>query len=184
MKMKSVKISFLLFLILCLTASSFAKGKRDPLTEAEVAQLREATQEPLKRIKLLVDFARARMFAIDQIRGDHKLEGGRGKQIHDLLEDFTYIADELDSNVDMYARQHSDIRKPLKGVVEGYTEWQLKLRALKEADRSKPSSVAEMKEYEFPLESAIETVNAGLDSSRELLDKQNKDIPEEKRKKK
>lgn len=182
--MKFMKIVVLVCLMLGLSVSSYGKGKRDPLTEAEVAQLRETTQEPLKRIKLLVDFARARMFAIDQIRGDHKLEGGRGKQIHDLLEDFNYIADELDSNVDMYARQHSDLRKPLKGVVEGYTEWQLKLRALKEADQSKPSAVAEMKEYEFPLESAIETVNAGLDSTRELLDKQNKEIPEEKKKKK
>ena len=101
----------------------------------------------------------------------------RGKRIHDLLEDFNYIADELDSNLDMYARQHSDMRKVLKEVVEAYTDWQLKLRGIKAGDQSQPkeASIAEMKQYDFPLDTAIETVNAGLDSSRDLLDKQNKE---------
>jgi len=167
-------------LLFCLSAPSFAGSRRDPLTEAEVAQLRDTTQEPIKRIKLLVAFAKARMLAIDQVRGDSKMAAERGKQLHDLLEDFNYIAEELDSNVDMYARQHSDLRKPLKEVVEAYTEWQLKLRGLKEADQSKS---AESKQYDFPLETAIETVNAGLDSSRDLLDKQNKEPREGKAKK-
>jgi hypothetical protein len=159
----------LVALFFCLVISSAADKRRDPLNEAEVNQLRDVTQEPIKRIKLLVGFARARMLAIDQLRGDPKMAPDRGKQIHDLLEDFNFIADELDSNVDMYQRQHSDLRKPLKEVVEAYTEWQLKLRGLKTAASS------EAKQYEFPLDTAIETVNAGLDSSRDLLDKQNKE---------
>jgi hypothetical protein len=173
MNAKELAIVILLF---CLSVSSVAGSRRDPLTEAEVAQLRDTTQEPIKRIKLLVAFAKARMLAIDQVRGDSKMAAERGKQMHDLLEDFNYLAEELDSNVDMYARQHSDLRKPLKEVVEAYTEWQLKLRGLKEADQSKSAaSAAELKQYDFPLETAIETVNAGLDSSRDLLDKQNKE---------
>src|SRR3982074_2523144 len=110
MTLRKLAIVILLF---CLSVPSFAGTKRDPLTEAEVAQLRDTTQEPLKRIKLLVSFARARMLAIDQVRGDSRMDAIRGKQIHDLLEDFNYIADELDSNVDMYSRQHSDLRKSL-----------------------------------------------------------------------
>jgi hypothetical protein len=170
--MKTLHKFAIVILLFCLITPSFAGSKRDPLTEAEVAQLRDTTQEPIKRIKLLVAFAKARMLAIDQVRGDSKMAADRGKQLHDLLEDFNYIAEELDSNVDMYARQHSDLRKPLKEVVEAYTDWQLKLRGLKEADQSKS---AEFKQYDFPLETAIETVNAGLDSSRDLLDKQNKE---------
>jgi hypothetical protein len=183
--MKAFRYLTLAAMLLCAFASSLgAKGKRDPLTEIEVGQLRDATQEPIKRIKLLVNFARARMFAIDQVRGDSKMAADRGKQIHDLLEDFNYIAEELDSNVDMYARQHSDLRKPLKEVVEAYTEWQLKLRGLKEPDTAKnAASAQELKQYEFPLETAIETVNSGLDSSRDLLDKQNVEIKETKKKK-
>src|ERR1700741_3979478 len=168
--MNPLRKSATVLLLLCLSAPSFA-SRRDPLTEAEVAQLRDTTQEPVKRIKLLVNFARARMFAIDQVRGDSKMAADRGKRIHDLLEDFNYIADELDSNLDMYARQHSDLRKALKEVVEAYTDWQLKLRGSKAGE----TSTAEMKQYEFPLDTAIETVNSGLDSSRDLLDKQNKE---------
>jgi hypothetical protein len=174
--MNALRKSAALLLLLCLSVPGFA-SRRDPLTEAEVAQLRDTTQEPVKRIKLLVAFARARMLAIDQVRGDTKMAADRGKRIHDLLEDFNYIADELDSNLDMYARQHSDMRKALKEVVEAYTDWQLKLRGLKAGDPSQPkeASIAETKQYDFPLDSAIEAVNAGLDSSRDLLDKQNKE---------
>jgi hypothetical protein len=183
--MKWLKYVALTLMLLCLTVSSFGDGRRrDPLTEVEVAQLRDVTQEPIKRIKLLVNFARARMFAIDQVRGDTKMAADRGKQIHDLLEDFNFIAEELDSNVDMYARQHSDLRKPLKEVVEAYTEWQLKLRGLKDpGDAKNAPSAQEVKQYDFPLETAIETVNSGLDSSRDLLDKQNQELKEAKHKK-
>jgi hypothetical protein len=174
--MKALRKSAVVFLLICLSIPAFA-SRHDPLTQAEVDQLRDTTQEPVKRIKLLVTFARARMLAIDQVRGDTKMAADRGKRIHDLLEDFNYITDELDSNLDMYARQHSDMRKALKEVVEGYTDWQLKLRGLKAGDQSqaKEVSAAELKQYDFPLDTAIENVNAGLDSSRDLLDKQNKE---------
>ena len=174
----------LLIIGLAGVVTASASGRRDPLNEAEVSQLREVAQEPLKRIPLLVKFAQARLVAIDQLRGDNKLTSGRGQQIHDLLEDFTNIADELDSNLDMYDRERSDLRKPLKEVIEAYTEWQLKLRGLKEADVSKDAAAAgELKEYEFPLDSAIEAVNSGLDTSRDMLEKHNQRAKDAKKKK-
>src|SRR5262245_24749365 len=72
--------------------------KRDPLNDLEVEQLREATDQPNKRIKLMLQFTRARMSAIDQLRADPKLAAGRGKEIHGLLEDFTTLAEELEDN--------------------------------------------------------------------------------------
>ncbi|HUR36199.1 MAG TPA: hypothetical protein VM009_00175, partial [Terriglobales bacterium] len=155
-----------------------------PLTETEVDQLREVTQEPIKRIKLIVKFARARMLAMEQLRSDPKLVATRTKQLHDLLEDFDAIAEELDRNLDMYSRQKTDLRKPLKEVIEAYTEWQLKLRAIKQTDLADAKVAAEMKEIEFPLESSIETVNAGLDNAREMMDEQNQRSGESAKKKK
>lgn len=177
--------SFFVFLLCTCLLLPFAdaKGKRDPLTDNEVDQLREATQDPPKRIRLIVKFARARMLAIEQLRTDPKLAGARGKQLHDLLEDFDAIADELDRNIDMYSRQRTDLRKPLKEVIEAYTEWQLKLRSLKQTDLADAKIAAEMKEVEFVLESAMETVNAGLDSARDVLELQNQKAEEAKRKK-
>ncbi|HUR37616.1 MAG TPA: hypothetical protein VM009_07345, partial [Terriglobales bacterium] len=55
------------------TVEAQGRGRRDPLTETEVDQLREVTQEPIKRIKLIVKFARARMLAMEQLRSDPKL---------------------------------------------------------------------------------------------------------------
>ena len=169
-------------LIVLLLAGVFARAdkKRDPLTEAEVDKVRESAQEPEKRLPLYVQFAKARLMAIEQLRADNQLKIDRGKQIHDLLEDFTTLSDELDNNIDMFARQHQDMRKPLRQVVEAYTDWQLKLRSIKEDPAVKEE---EKKAYDFPLQSAIDSVNAGLDDARDALDKQNKDYQELKKKK-
>jgi len=64
-----------------------ADKRRDPLTDAEVSQLRATAQEPEKRIPLFIQFAKTRLLAIEQLRADDKLKTDRGKQIHDLLAD-------------------------------------------------------------------------------------------------
>ena len=156
---------------------------RDPLTSLEVDQLREVAQEPEKRIKLLSDFARARLLAIEQMRADPKLHEKRGQQIHNLLTDFLSICESLEDNLDMYSRQHADLRKPLKQAIEAYTDWQLRLRTLKDTPKSDPKAAEEFKEYDFVLESATDAVNGGLDSAREMLDEQNKRKQEVKKKK-
>jgi hypothetical protein len=159
-------------------------GSRDPLTPVEVDKLREVTQEPEKRIKLFIEFARARLLAVEQLRSDPKLAADRGKQIHNLLTDFLSISESLEDNLDMYQRQHADLRKPLKQTIEAYTDWQLRLRNLKQVPKGDTKAAEEAKEYDFVLESAVDSVNGALDSSRELLQEQNKQREEEKHKKK
>lgn len=181
--MLPIAVALVLTLAATTVFAAQGRGRRDPLTETEVDQLREVTQEPVKRIKLIVKFARARMLAIEQMRADPKLASTRAKPLHDLLEDFDSIAEELDRNLDMYSRQKTDLRKPLKEVIEAYTEWQLKLRSIKETDLADAKVAAEMKEIEFPLDSAVETVNAGLDSAREMMDEQNQRAEAGKKKK-
>lgn len=175
-----------LFSILCLLAlfSSFAPAqhKRDPLTEPEVDQLRETAQEPDKRLKLMVKFARARMLAIDQLRSDPKLAQGRGEKIHDLLEDFMNLVDEIDDNVDNYSGKQSDIRKSLKDVVEADTEFQLKLRTLKDAIKD-PKVADEAKDYDFVLDNTLEAVNQSVDNARKTLDEQNEEFAKKNKKK-
>src|ERR1041385_3117001 len=126
----SIRGLIALFLLMSCGAC-VADKHRDPLTESKVDKIRELTDQPEKRILLYIEFTKARMLAIDQLRADNKIKD-RGKQIHDLLEDFTTLSDELDNNIDMFDRQHEDLRKALKAVVEAYTDWQLKLRSIKE----------------------------------------------------
>ena len=165
-----MKRLLLLFLICTIAVPVAGQKRRDPLTPAEVDQLRENAQEPHKRLKLFTQFAKARLIAIEQLRGDPKLAKERGKQLHSLIEDFDFIANELSDNLDMYDRQRHDLRKPLKEIIEGYTDWQLRLRTLKEAYVADPKMLDEYKQVEFVLDSAIDTVNAGLEDSRAVMD--------------
>jgi regulator of replication initiation timing len=162
-----------------ITPHSAQVQKRDPLTESESDQIRELAQEPDKRIKLLLKFIQARLATIEQLQGDAKLASGRGKQIHDVLEDFTGLIDELDDNIDEYADKKSDIRKALKEVIESNTSFQLKLRTLKE-QKAPPREAAE---YSFVLQTATEAVNSSLDNARQALQELEVALKEEKKKK-
>ena len=145
-----------------------AQGQRrghDPLTPDEINQLRDAMLEPEDRLKLFVNFARDRMTKLEQMRADPKTTD-RAQKTHDILADFLAVYDELNDNVDMYVGRKDDIRKPLKLVIEGDTEFQSKLRALKDAAHT---DAAESKQYEFVLSNAIETVDTSADDHRSTL---------------
>jgi hypothetical protein len=162
-----------------LLATSLAAAQiplRDPLTEAEADQLRELAQEPEKRLKLLCKFAQSRMLAAEQLRGDPKLAQGRGEQLHGLIEDVMLLVKELDRNVDMFAEQRMDIRKPMKAVIEAETAIHLKLRALKETSQADAAAQQEARAYQFVLEDAIETVETALDNARSVLENQQHEV--------
>jgi hypothetical protein len=168
----------LVVLLLAALPLSAQRRHHDPLTEAEADQMRDVAQEPEKRLKLIIRFANARMQAIQQLRGDPKMAQGRGKQVHDLLSDFTELVDELDDNVNMYATRKQDLSKALGDVIVADSDWQLKLRAIKE----EASSAAEAKDYQFVLDNAIDSVNSNADNARDLLDEIAKEKAEEKKK--
>jgi len=144
---------------------AFAQRQGDPLTSTELDQLRDAALEPEQRLKLYVEFARARLVSLEQMRSDPKTTD-RGHKTHALLEDFLTIYDELNDNIDNFVARKDDLRKPLKVIIEGDTDFQAKLRALKDSASAKPP---EAKEYEFALSNAIETVDNEVVDHRQLL---------------
>jgi len=164
----------LLFLVSTLFGSSLAQQhKRDPLTDAEVDQMREAADYPNKRLELLVKFARERMFLLESAAAG--TEPDKIKQVHDLLQDFIAILNEIDDNIDMYGAHSADMRKGLKLVIEADSEWQLKLRQLKQ--KAPPE---ELQQYSFVLTNANDTVADSAKTSRETLEEQNKLAAEKK----
>jgi hypothetical protein len=72
-------------------------------------------------------------------------------------------------NIDTYVDRKNDIRKPLKAIIDADTEFQAKLRALKDAADVRP---AESQQYEFVLNNAIETVDSSVEDHRKLLEDQ------------
>jgi len=139
--------------------------RRDPLNPLEIDQLRDAMLDPDQRLKLYVQFSRDRMTKLEQMRSDPKTID-RARQTHDMLEDFLAVYDELNDNIDMYVGRKDDIRKPLKIVIEADTEFQAKLRAIK---NSANTSAAEASEYEFLLTDALDTVDSSADDHRKTV---------------
>jgi DNA repair exonuclease SbcCD ATPase subunit len=174
--MKQVWVS----LLLVLTAIPLAaqRHRREPLSDPEIDQLREAAQDSQQRMHLFVKFARARMTAIEQLRGDPKLAEGRGARIHDLLEDLTTLEDEVTDNLSAYSDKQQDMRKAVKEIIEMDSEFQVKLRAIREA--TDEVTKKESQEYRFALQDALEAVNSSADTAREVLEEQNKLAKEKK----
>jgi hypothetical protein len=168
----ATKISFLLLLL----ALPAAARKRDPLTEAEADQLREVAMEPYKRIKLMIKFTEARLVAIDQVRVDPKLAADRGKQIHDLLEDFTSIMDEINDNLDQYEGRPLDkdmvkqYHKGLKELIEADERFDLRLRTLQSAAETDPITRKEAPDFRFVLQDARDALKSNADMAREYME--------------
>ena len=139
-----------------------AQRRRDPLNTLEIDQLRDAMLDPVERLKLYVKFSRDRMNKLEQMRSDPKTTD-RPPKTHDMLEDFLGVYNELNDNVDMYVGRKDDIRKPLKLIIEADTEFQSKLRALK---NSANTNAAEANQYEFLLTDALDTVDSSTEDHR------------------
>ena len=165
------QITWLAALLMFLGLASLTQAqtnKRDPMTDAEVDQMREAADYPNKRLELMVRFAKERIAMIELLQPDSESAATRPKQIHDYLEDFISLLDEIDDNIDMYQSHQTDMRKGLKLVIEADSEWQLKLRQLKE--KAPP---AESEQYSFVLSNAVDTVADSAKNARENLQEQN-----------
>jgi len=155
-------------LLLVVAGVTQGQRHREPLTQPEIDQIRDASWEPKQRLSLYVQFARARLVKLEQMRSDPKTTD-RGRQTHDMLDDFLLLYDELNDNIDTYVDRKDDIRKPLKLVIDADTEFQAKLRALKDAADIPPQ---ESQTYEFVLTNILETVDTSAEDHRKLLEDQ------------
>jgi len=166
-----IKLALSVFLLTASALSCAAQQhRRDPLSELEIDQLRDAAQEPEARLKLYIAFARARLEKLQQIRSDPKIsDTDKDQQIRAALQDFTEIYDELDENVDTFADRGDDLRKAIKPVIEADTEFGSKLRAFKLALES---SRDEAEKYDFLLGTAMEAVDSAAKDHRDLLAEQ------------
>jgi len=154
--------------LLLLSSATWSERRRDPLNQNEIDQLRDAAQDPEQRLKLFVSFARSRLTALEQVRSDPKATD-RAQKTHDELQDFLDIYDELNDNLDTFVERKADLRKPLKFVIQADTEFQARLHAIKSAtDMRAP----ETSQYEFLLNTALDTVDSSVEDHRQLLAEQ------------
>jgi len=145
--------------------------QRDALTDVESDQLREVAQEPLKRFKLLIKFATERLDTVDRLKDEPKT-ADRGKRLHDALDDFRQIIDELDDNIDDYTDKQADLRKPLTEIISAETSFEARMKAIKEWSED-PKHTIDFKAYSFALQDAMESVSLSLGDAKKTLEEQN-----------
>jgi hypothetical protein len=105
------------------------KQPRQPLTEPQIEQIREAGIDPAERVKLYTKFLGAR---VDTIKGltNRAHSASRAKRLDDELQDVTALMDELGSNLDQYGERKADMRAALKPLSEDASHWLDVLRSL------------------------------------------------------
>ncbi len=167
----------IVILLLFLSVAASARG-RDPLTEAEADQLRDVAQEPYKRLKLYIKFTQSRLDSIEQLRADPKQADGRGRKIHDLLEDFTALLDEVNNNLDAYEGRpmtkddRKDFHKGLKEVIAACDTWDAKMKALKSAMETDPQTMKDSQDFSFAFQDAQDALKSTADMAREYVEVQ------------
>jgi hypothetical protein len=152
--------------IVCVAISLFsilsaqAQRSRDPLTPDQEEQVRAVADQPDERVKLYIKFIEERTEAIHRavVR---PVTQHPGVVIHDHLEDFTRLVDELQDNLDAYDESHSDVRKSLKLLLEHEPKW----TAVLEEPPGSP-------EYDFARKSATDAVASTDEAANALLKSQ------------
>src|SRR5580692_1086826 len=113
--------------LLALAVASLAlplHAQRDDsaLSEGEIEQLRDSAYFPNDRVLVFIKLLDTRTKAIQDMYARPR-RPGREQDTHDLYEQFTSIADELDDNLDDYGPHHRDIRKALPKLIDATDRW-------------------------------------------------------------
>ena len=153
-------------------APVFAQSKKDPLTDQQIEDVREAGDQPLQRIKLFVGYVDDRAKGIHTLNAD-PIAQNKNVRLHNLMEEFTRLSDELQDNMDNFDQQHADLRKVLKEIVDKTGEWGTIL------NEPKPSP-----QYDFSRKTAIDANQSAHETAVQMLADETKYFIEEKKKEK
>src|SRR5271156_4070108 len=153
-------------------APAFPQSRKDPLTEREQEAVREAGIQPLERVKLFVGYVDERAKEIHTLNAD-PIAQNKNVRIHNLLDEFTRLSDELQDNMDAFDQQHEDLRKVLKEIAAKTAEWATVL------NEPKPST-----QYDFVRKTAIDSNQSAQESATQMAADEEKYFAEKKKEEK
>ncbi len=110
-------------------ATALAQAKDDVLSQREVDDLRDAAFTPSHRLVIFQRILDDREKGIEDLLAKRKGHTDFAGEMHDALEQFGQIADELNDNLDEYSRQHRDVRKVLPKLLLATERWSTALRS-------------------------------------------------------
>lgn len=123
----------LLSLSLVVCASSYAQTRTGALSDGEIEQVRDSRMVPSDSIMLFIKFLDARAERIAAMYTKAR-RPGREQDTHDLMEQFTAVADELDDNLSDYGGRHADLRRALPKLLQAVDRWATVIRTPPEDD--------------------------------------------------
>ena len=111
-----------------------AQAAEDTLSQKEVDMLRDAAFVPADRIAAFLQFLNDREKQIQELTAKRHGHTDYGGDMHDVLDQFGQIADELNDNLDEYSRFHRDVRKVLPKLLQAADHWTATLNATPDND--------------------------------------------------
>ncbi len=137
-----------------------AQRSEASLTDAEIEQLRDSAYVANDRVMVFIKLIDTRVKGIQDLYAKPR-RPGREQDTHDLMEQFTALADELNDNLDDYGPRHRDIRKALPKLVEATERWAT-------AIKSPPDDAT----YNVSRKLALEAIRDLREESNELIEQQ------------
>jgi uncharacterized coiled-coil DUF342 family protein len=137
-----------------------SQQKVDALSEAEVEKLRDTNREPNDRVQTFMHFLDDRTDKVRDLTGKPR-QPGREEDIHEAMEQFVSIADDLADNLDEYNTRHWDVRHALPKLEKALDRWATMLRSPAEDDR-----------YEVERKLALEAIRDLREDSAKMLEEQ------------
>lgn len=129
------RLTCVLFLgITALTAVCFAQRHSTALSEMEEESVRDAADDPARRIAVYQAIVEARIKRIQEILADQRAQGRR-EDIRENMDEIAGLVDELEDNLDEYDGKHRDLRKPLPKLLDATLRWESVLKQPPSDDR-------------------------------------------------
>jgi hypothetical protein len=154
--------SLVLFLLAFTLATPVVRAQRGEatLSEKEIEQIRDSAYVANDRVMVFIKLLDVRVKTIQDLYAKPR-HPGREQDTHDLFQQFTALADELNDNLDDYGQRHRDIRKALPKLVEAAERWA-------SAIKSPPDNEA----YNIERKLALETIRDLRDEATQMIDEQ------------
>ena len=106
-----------------------AQAGEDMLSQREVDSLRDTAFMPVDRLIAYERILNDREKRVGELLAKRRGHTDFAGEMHDVLDQFGAIADELNDNLDEYGRKHRDVRKVLPKLMEATERWSTALRA-------------------------------------------------------
>lgn len=163
-----------------------AQVGHDPLTSSEADQIREAADNPAKRLALFLQFAQSRLDQFQNKRSGNDFD--RADRMHQALQEYSGILEELDDNVDELVAGHvtgemqgkiPKAEKPLRSMIDAETKMLASLQTIQST-----SSPADLSIYRYELTDCLDATRDSLKNARQGLVQAKQREEEQKRGKK